>query len=133
MLNRKDINSNLASGGTVYIVGGTGAVPAALDQKINGKVQRLAGSNRYATNIEVLKEAGVEGEDLLIASGKGFADALSASAAKKPIFLVGAALTADQKSYLDTNAKITSGKIYIIGGTGVISDATAERITGGTE
>ena len=122
------INANLAPGGTVYIVGGTGAVPETLDQKINGNVQRLAGSNRYATNIEVLKEAGVEGEDLLIASGKGFADALSASAAKKPIFLVGAALTADQKSYLDTNAKTTSGKIYIIGGTGAVSQSIEDAV-----
>lgn len=124
------INANLAQGGTVYIVGGPGAVPEAVDRKINGTVKRLAGSNRYGTNIAVLDEAGVAGEDLLIASGTGFADALSASAAKRPIFLVGTALTADQKSYLEKNAGTMSGKIYIVGGTGAVSQGIEDIVKG---
>ena len=116
-------NKYLAEGGTVCIVGGTGAVDPAVDGKISGTVKRLAGSNRYATNIEVLKEAGTEGKDILIASGKGYADALSASAAGRPILLVGNALTADQRDYLRDNAPDFGDKAYIVGGTGAVNAA----------
>ena len=115
------INDNLSPGGTVYIVGGKGAVPLEVEDKIDGRVKRLSGSNRYATNLAVLNEAGVEGEDLLIASGNGFADALSASAAKRPIFLVGTSLNSDQVKYLNDNASKMSGQFYVIGGKGAVS------------
>ena len=115
------VNDNLSPGGTVYIVGGEGVIPPEVEKLINGKVVRLAGANRYATNIAVLNEAGVEGEALLVASGKGFADALSASAAKRPIFLVGNSLDKSQKDYLDKKASSMSGEIYIIGGQGAVS------------
>ncbi|MCR4668895.1 MAG: cell wall-binding repeat-containing protein [Clostridia bacterium] len=124
----KYINENQVEGGTVYIIGGTGAVPAEVDGKLTGTVKRLAGANRYATNIEVLKEAGIEGKEILIASGKGYADALSASAAGRPILLVGNALTADQKTYLADNKVNLSGKTYIVGGTGAVSDAVEKDL-----
>lgn len=120
------VNENLASDGKVFIVGGKGAVPYDVDNKItavngNDSVIRLAGKNRYLTNILVLDEAGVEGEDLLVASGSGFADALSASAAKRPIFLVGTTLSEDQMMYLNSHATDLSGKYYVIGGNGAVS------------
>lgn len=120
------VNDNLASGGKVFIVGGKGAVPYDVDEKIiaangAGSVVRLAGKNRYITNILVLDEAGVEGEDLLVASGSGFADALSASAAKKPIFLVGASLSEEQVTYLNSHAASLSSSYYVIGGNGAVS------------
>ncbi len=124
----KYINENQVEGGTVYIVGGTGAVPAEVDGKLTGKVVRLAGANRYATNIEVLKEAGIGENEILIASGKGYADALSASAAGRPILLVGNALTADQKAYLEDNKANLGGKTYIVGGTGAVSDAVEKDL-----
>ncbi|MBR3052846.1 MAG: cell wall-binding repeat-containing protein [Firmicutes bacterium] len=124
----KYINENLAEGGTVYIVGGTGAVDKSVDGKINGTVKRFAGANRYATNIEVLKEAGVEGKEVLIASGKGYADALSASAAGRPILLVGNALTGDQRDYLAANAPTCAANSYIVGGTGAVSDAVEKDL-----
>jgi len=115
------INANLSDGGTVYIIGGTGAVSEKVDAAIEGKVVRLSGSNRYATNISVLKEAGVDDEALLVASGEDYADALSASAAGRPILLVGKALTQDQKDYLEENKAVFSDNAYVIGGTGAVS------------
>lgn len=120
------VNDNLAPGGTVFIAGGSGAVPYDVDEKIKavsgeGSVVRLAGNDRYLTNILVLDEAGVEGEDLLVASGTGFADALSASAAKKPIFLVGQSLNESQLKYLNSHATSLSGRYYIIGGIGAVA------------
>ena len=129
------VNENLAENGTVYIVGGKGAVPLTVDENIiavhgDEAILRLAGSNRYATNILVLNEAGVDGEDLLIASGTGFADALSASAAKRPILLVGASLSSDQIKYLSDNAGKLTGKYYVIGGKGAVS-LEIENVIGG--
>ena len=129
------VNENLADNGTVYIVGGKGAVPLTVDENIiavhgDGAILRLAGSNRYTTNILVLNEAGVDGEDMLVASGTGFADALSASAAKRPILLVGASLSSDQIKYLSDNAGKLTGKYYVIGGKGAVS-LEIENVIGG--
>lgn len=129
------VNENLAENGTVYIVGGKGAVPLTVDENIiaihgDEAILRLAGSDRYATNILVLNEAGVDGEDMLIASGTGFADALSASAAKRPILLVGASLSSDQIKYLSDNAGKLTGKYYVIGGKAAVS-LEIENVIGG--
>ena len=50
------IAANLASGGTVYILGGIVAVPAKMETMLKAEfnVQRLAGANRYGTNLEIL-------------------------------------------------------------------------------
>ena len=77
-------------------------------------VERLAGGNRYETNLKILKAANVkEGSELIVATGTNFADSLSASAAKLPILMVKKALTADQKAFLGT---MKPSKIYIVGG-----------------
>ena len=77
-------------GGTIYILGGTGAVPEEWIEGFEGyRMKRLSGSSRYTTNLEVLREAGIpEGSEILIATGENFADSLSASSTGKPILLV---------------------------------------------
>ena len=117
------VNTYLSAEGTVYIVGGKGAVPEEVENAItSGSVQRLSGKNRYLTNLAVLEEAGAGGKDLIVASGAGFADALSASAVKRPILLVGGtSLTEEQKTYLTDNADDLGGTVYIAGGKGAVS------------
>ena len=113
------IRENLNPGGTVYIVGGTGVVSAQMESGLDEfEVKRLAGDRRYETNLEVLKEAGVDGEDLLVCTALDFADSLAASAAGKPILLVTDGLLPAQKEFLDS-ANI--GDVYLIGGTGVVN------------
>ncbi len=115
------ISENLKRNGNVYILGGTGVVSEDFEKglKTFTDVSRLAGSNRYETNIEILEEAGVpEGESLLICSGGTYADSLSASAVGKPILLVGTQLTDAHEEYLDI---LGSEHGYIIGGTGAVS------------
>lgn len=114
------IKSSVYSNATVYIVGGPAAVPATMENALSGlRTVRIAGPNRYITNLLVLKEAGVTNQEILIASGTSYADALSASAAGRPIVLAsGVGLIGDQLSYLKT----LSGKTAtIIGGTGAVS------------
>ena len=119
------IKSNVTSGGTVYILGGEGAVPATVDAIEGYTVKRLFGSSRYDTNIEILKESGVTGDSIIVATGKTFADSLSASAAKLPILLVkpNGTLNEVQKSFLDGMKYI-----YIVGGEGAVSEAYEKEL-----
>ena len=124
------VKKNAASSATIYLVGGEGVVPKAMVTKLNANgfknVKRLAGRTRYLTNIEVLKEAGVTNQELLVASGMDYADALSASAVGKPILLVASTgLTAEQQTYLKTLKSTTA---TIIGGTGAVNTATESQI-----
>ena len=112
------INANLVAGGTVYLLGGEKAMPKAMESGLDGfVVKRLAGATRYETNLEILKEAGVGTEDILVATGKDFADSLSASAVNKPILLVKDNLNDAQKNFL---SGLSGNKIYIIGGNNAV-------------
>ena len=130
------IRENVTPGGTVYILGGEAAVPDTVETIDDYDVVRLSGNSRYDTNLEILKAAGITGDELIIATGKSFADSLSASAAKLPILLVkpGDSLNDAQKAILDD-----MNKIYIIGGEGAVSKTyeaelkaygTVERVFG---
>ena len=119
------IRENLSDNGTVYLLGGAGAVSRQVEDSLSAyTVRRLSGANRYATNLAILEEAGLGSGEVLIATGKGFADSLSASAVGRPILLVGDALTAEQEALL---AK-SSGEFVIIGGTGAVSSAIEEKL-----
>ena len=112
------IKANVAEGGKVYILGGDGAVPTTVDVIDGYEVERLFGDSRYDTNLAILEEAGVTGDSVIVATGKTFADSLSASAAKLPILLVkpDGTLNDAQKAIL-TGMK----NIYIVGGDGAVS------------
>lgn len=100
------IKSSLAQGGTVYILGGYGAVPKTLDAKLNSnkiKNVRLKGASRYETNVSVLKNSGIKGQDLIVTTGSDFPDALIASSTGRPVMLVGQKLTDSQKALLKNN------------------------------
>lgn len=134
MANNKDpallkdyISKNLKSGGTIYILGGTSAVKQSVEDAIApyGTVIRLGGSNRYATNILILEEAGVAKEDIIVCTGNDFADSLSASALGKPILLVKNKLNAEQKTYLESLAE---NKYYIVGGENAVSASVANEM-----
>ncbi len=114
------IRANVTEGGSIYILGGEAAVPASVEAISGYTVKRLAGDSRYDTNIAILEEAGITGDEIIVATGKSFADSLSASAAKLPILLVkpNASLNNTQKAILDSMKNI-----YIVGGEGAVSAA----------
>lgn len=123
---KKYINKNLKEGGTVYILGGTAAVPEEVENGLNDfKVKRLSGNDRYETNLAILKEAGVSKEEILVCTGNSFADSLSASAAERPILLVKDKLSYKQKTYLDS---LSGDQFYIIGGTGAVNETVENEI-----
>ena len=123
------IRQNLESGGTVYILGGTSAVPASMETGLDDfRVKRLAGDNRFDTNLAILKEAGVRNQEILVCTGYNFADSLSASATGRPILLVNngtGKLTQNQKNYL---AGLNGNSFCIIGGESAVSKNLANAI-----
>jgi beta-lactamase superfamily II metal-dependent hydrolase/putative cell wall-binding protein len=116
----------------VYIIGGPGVVSDTVKKQIESKgiiCERIFGNNRYATSIEVAKHLNLASE-IVVATGNNFPDALSIApiAAKNgfPIILTNKAnLPDDVLTYINSK-NIT--KSYIIGGTGVITDAVKEQL-----
>ena len=120
------IKANLAENGTVYILGGNAAVSGTMEEKLAGlNVKRLAGANRFETNILILKEAGVDPKQpLLVCTGTNFADCLSASATGAPILLVwneSGKLMDCQKEFLAVNYTGTDSTFRFIGGYSAVS------------
>ena len=129
------IEKNLNADGTVYILGGTGAIPETVEETLAAyNVKRLSGKTRYETNLAILNEVGVSAADeILVATGANFADSLSASATGLPLLLVNGkntTLTTAQTEFLQG---MVGKKITIIGGTGAVSaeiEAAIEAIVG---
>ncbi|MDY6041307.1 MAG: cell wall-binding repeat-containing protein, partial [Candidatus Faecousia sp.] len=119
------IQKNLSQDGTVYILGGSAAVSDAFADGLKDAgiaYERLSGKSRYETNLAILEEAGLNGNEILVCTGESFADALAVSAVNKPILLVNGTettLTDAQKNYL--NALDGEYTFYIIGGTAPVS------------
>ncbi len=115
-------------GATVYLLGGSGSISKRFEAQVKGagfKIKRLAMNDRYGTNLKILQECGIQGKDLLVASGLNYPDSLSASAVPKPLLLVGNALTKEQKALL---ASASVRRIYILGGTGSVSPAVEKEL-----
>lgn len=114
--------------GKAYIVGGKSAVQDTVINSIKAlginNIERLEGRDRYESNIKANSKLNVgEGTPIIIASGEGFADALSiasiAQMKKYPIILTGKnSLSKDAEEYIK---KVKPSKVYIVGGEGVIS------------
>lgn len=125
---KKYVSENLTKNGNVYIIGGTGVVSERFENSLeNYKVKRISGKDRYETNLEVLKELNLSGtEEIMIASGSGFADALSASATGNAIMLVGDKLTVEQEAFIKSlNAK---NEYFVVGGTGAVNNAVYNQV-----
>ena len=142
------IVKNVKQEATVHILGGEGVVSKAFADRLDRyyKVERLAGADRFATNVEILKAmatvtgTGVD-EDIdmnnwnriFVCSGYDYADALSAAAAGQPILLVGDELTADQVKFLNHVGDGVKKEFVIVGGTAAVSKDIAgalEEYTG---
>ena len=121
--------AHLTAAGTIYILGGENAISAQTEAGFSAgghRTVRLGGADRYETNIRILREAGVSGEEILVCTGAEYADSLCAAATGLPILLVsGKGLTDDQLAILED----ASG-ICIIGGEKAVSAETASRLPG---
>lgn len=104
--------------GLVLATVATGNVQAA-----PGKVDRLGGSNRYQTAANVATKNWEKADNVILVSGEGYADALSASLlAQKldaPVLLTGKdGLDGDTNKAIE---KLGAKNVYILGSEGVVS------------
>ena len=123
------INSNVNTGGTVYLLGGEGVISSGFEGTLMNSgynVSRLGGANRYETNMNILRETGINGEELLVCSAESFADSLSASAVGKPVLIVNDALYEEQKALL---TELGAERFCLIGGTGAVTDTIESELT----
>ena len=117
----------------VYIIGGTGAVSTAVENAVKAMgiaVERIGGSDRYATSLAVANRM-TNKSQVFLATGTNYADALSissyAATTGSPILLTAKnQTTAGVAKFIKDN----NSKVYVIGGTGVISEAAVEDIAG---
>lgn len=97
------------------------------DVKINGAgVKVLSGADRYATNLEVLKECIKGAKKLIVTSGKDWADGVSVSTVRHPVMMVGDYLTIKQASFLDKQSDL---EYIILGGESVVSKDIERQLT----
>lgn len=125
------LKSNLVAGGRVYILGAEGVISTDIEDSINEngfKVKRLGGSTRYETNLKILNEgSNAAKKPIIVCSGLGFADSLSASTSGAPILLVDPdnGLNDAQKKYLKNSGV---SKIIICGGDMAVPEAVEKEL-----
>jgi putative cell wall-binding protein len=121
--------------GRIVVVGGKAAVSdavlAALSPLAPGGAVRVAGSDRYATAAALSAAAYPSGAPVAyIASGAGFADAVSAApaaaAAGGPVLLVNA--TQAPPATLAELARLGPAQVIVVGGIGAVSDSVLAAI-----
>ena len=123
-----------------YIIGGTGVISNAMSNKIKSYIgktpERVYGANRYETCVAVNTKfaSTVSAKTICVATGADFPDALAggvfAAMNTAPLFLVNGKdkrsnLSDTQTAYIKQKA---AAKMYVIGGTGAVSDAYVTKI-----
>lgn len=116
----------------IYVLGGTGAISASTASALGAiaPVQRVGGGDRYATAANISKSIFPTASTVYIASGLGFADALSGgpAAAKQ-----GAPMLLTATSSLPSATRAELGRLQptqvtILGGTGAVSTSVQDQI-----
>ncbi len=121
----------------IFILGGTGAVSESVRTQLqasagSGTVTRITGADRYATAAAASKRwYGPGVVAAFIATGTGFADALAgtppAAMADSPLLLVKpGSIPAATAAELQ---RLAPQRIYVLGGTGVVSAAVATQLS----
>lgn len=118
----------------IVVLGGTGAVPASVETSLRRyapTVTRAAGADRFQTAAKVSSTTFGAGVPVAyVATGQDFPDALAGGAAGGhrggPILLTNA--TSVPQATLGELSRLKPARIIVLGGTGVVSDAVAQRL-----
>jgi putative cell wall-binding protein len=128
-----DIVRVLPPGGTVYLLGGTAAIPDSVSTALKAlgfAVTRYAGTDRYGTALAVAAGLNNPGT-VFLATGNNFPDALTAGPAAAHLHGVvlltdGSTLPAAVKTYLTAHP----GTVYAVGAPAAAADPTATKLAG---
>ncbi|EJO5346284.1 cell wall-binding repeat-containing protein [Clostridium botulinum] len=117
-----------------YILGGSGAVSENIKKSLKNPT-RLSGDDRFQTNIAILNyfKEDINLDDIYIASGIGYADALSGSALasknNSPIILINDKLNESTKKFIDNN-KDSLKNVTVFGGDSAVKEDTLSDLFG---
>jgi putative cell wall-binding protein len=106
------------------------ALPVTSAKAAAGEVTKLSGADCYETAATVAEQNWTSTDNVILASGEGYADAISsavlAKQLKAPVLLTEArSLNSNAKSALD---KLKPKNIYIIGGTASVCQETRDEL-----
>lgn len=129
-----EVGRVVPSGATVYVLGGTRAVPASVESALDQagyKVVRLAGADRFATAVAVAHALG-DPTTVLLATGTNFPDALAGGAAAADsgaalLLTDGSSLPAATRAYLGGRPQ---DAVYALGGPAAAADPSATPVVG---
>jgi hypothetical protein len=132
---KAEISRVLATGKTVYILGGEEAVSAAVANEITGmgyNVVRFGGADRFATAVAIADAVDTTPDAILVTTGVNFPDALAAGAAAPKLRGVvvltdGSQMPETTKQYLNAHASVTR---YAVGGPATAADPAAVPVMG---
>lgn len=120
------INNNLKEDGVIYIIGGSAAVSGSLESELSDfSIIRIAGNNRYETNLAILEETGFQGDSIVVVNGSIYNENLSALALRMPILMVKNKWTSVQEEALE---QMQLEHIYVIGDSSLISDDIVDNL-----
>lgn len=123
------LNSHLKK---TYVIGGSGVISDAAASQLPGAVDRVAGLNRYATNIEVLKKFApvLTYNHTYLANGDTLVDALAvsplAAQSESPILLTSQSLPSASSDYAHANL---SPAVIALGGESVVSSDVLTQLS----
>jgi putative cell wall-binding protein/spore germination protein YaaH len=131
-----EIDRVLPTGGLVFLLGGTSAVSTEVENDLKGlgfNVVRLAGSNRVETAAGVATAAGGSPANIMLATSRDYADALSLSSpaaiSREPILLTDpTSVPQATLDYLKGTFGAAVTMITIAGGTSAVSDSVVHQL-----
>lgn len=118
---------------TAFVLGGNSAVSPDVDTSLRNMglaVTRISGNDRYETAADVSRNVGSADGSAFVASGEGFADAMSAGPVaglrRVPVLLT----TGDQLSQptADAITALHVSRVTVVGGPAVVSDQVVQQL-----
>lgn len=119
----------------IYVVGGQGAVSAVAERQLAeiAPVQRFGASDRYSTSLAISKGTFESASFAVIATGRNFPDALSASGVaglrQGPVLLVDGQKQSAPASVVAELQRLGVTDVMIAGGTGVVSQGIQAQLS----
>ncbi|EPY2304066.1 amidase domain-containing protein [Clostridium sporogenes] len=117
-----------------YVLGGSAVVSDNIKNSLKNPT-RLSGDDRYKTNVAILNhfKQDLNLKDVYIASGNGYADALSGSALasknKSPIILMNESANKSTQDFVNEN-KSNFKNVTIFGGEGAVKELSVNKLFG---
>ncbi|NMA91819.1 MAG: cell wall-binding repeat-containing protein [Firmicutes bacterium] len=121
----------------VFVLGGESAISKGVENELKRavsrdtdiscgiEIDRIGGENRYETAVKIAEELG-EGDEVIVASGEKFADALSAAPYGLPILLTKQdGLPECVEDYLELGSDL---EVFVVGGPAAVSADVVEEL-----